>query len=169
MLADQAEYRSCRRCRVKLTEPVSNQRSAFCCKGCHRNWYAQHCMACEGQRHKSRKCRLELASIRRHGMMGKFHQKRPFGAEIPDSAKPRAQTPIFIGSVGLSKRVEWRVVAGPALTERKLHLATLSPPKPAKWCVHNTASISPKDAPINIIGGYRFPGTEGFELWQEAA
>jgi hypothetical protein len=89
----------CRRCRAKLATPTSNERSAFCSKGCHRYWYDRHCMACEGpmtDRH-GRKCRIELAAIKRHGMMGKFYQKRQTPTKIAQRAEALSQTPIFKG------------------------------------------------------------------------
>jgi hypothetical protein len=79
-------WHSCRRCRAKLSEPVSNQRSAFCCRGCHRNFYRKRCMACEGPKTDShgKECTRKLASIKRHGLMGKFHQKRRSPAAVTD-------------------------------------------------------------------------------------
>jgi hypothetical protein len=118
-------------------------------------------MACEGpktERH-GKECARELASIKRHGMMGKFHQKRAVRPDVPESDEARSQIPIFIGSAGQSKSVEprhkWRVVAGPELSETSFRLATLKPHPRIKWDIDNTASIGPKDMPINIIGGYR--------------
>jgi hypothetical protein len=152
-------WHSCRRCRAKLSEPASNQRSAFCCKGCHRNWYASHCMACEGpktERH-GKECARELASIKRHGMMGKFHQKRAGCPDLPESANERSEAPIFIGSTGQSKPTDrWRIVAGPELSATSFRLATLEPHPRIKWDMGNTASIGKTSTPINIIGGYRF-------------
>jgi hypothetical protein len=160
-MLDTTDYRQCRRCRTKLETPISNQRSAFCCKGCHRIWYANHCVACEGpktERH-GKECARELASIKRHGMMGKFHQKRPSPTQGAKSGEACSQTPIFIGSaegqIPVEPRHKWRIVAGPELSPRSFHLATLKPHPRIKWDIDNTASIRPKDWPVNIIGGYR--------------
>jgi hypothetical protein len=160
-MLDTTDYRQCRRCRTKLETPISNQRSAFCCKGCHRIWYANHCVACEGpktERH-GKECARELASIKRHGMMGKFHQKRPSPTQGAKSGEACSQTPIFIGSaegqIPVEPRHKWRIVAGPELSETSFRLATLKPHPRIKWDIDNTASIGPKDWPVNIIGGYR--------------
>jgi hypothetical protein len=109
------EYRSCRRCRARLAAPTSNERSAFCSKGCHRYWYARHCMACEGPttaRH-GRECRLELAAIKRHGMMGKFHQKSRHLTKVAQRDESLSQTPI---SIGFAKGQN-PVVAGPEVVD----------------------------------------------------
>jgi hypothetical protein len=37
----------CRKCRVKLPEPVENQHHAFCKKGCFEQFYHKRCLACE--------------------------------------------------------------------------------------------------------------------------
>jgi hypothetical protein len=121
----------CRRCGAMI-EPTENPRSAFCTPGCHRYWYAGHCMACEapkttsGQYCKKRDCRIELASLKRYGVMGKFHQKRATPTHVALRSEARSGTPIFIAPEGLSKPVDrWRIVAGPTLTKAALHLATV--------------------------------------------
>jgi hypothetical protein len=146
-------WHSCRRCRAKLSEPVSNQRSAFCCKGCYRLWYAAHCMACEGPKtgRHGKECARELASIKRHGIMGKFAQKRRSATLAPQNVEACSQTPIFIGSTGQSKPTDrWRIVAGPELSATSFRLATLPPYTRIKWDTGNTSSIGPKDWPINL-------------------
>lgn len=37
----------CRKCRVKLPEPVENEHHAFCTKGCFEQFYHKRCLACE--------------------------------------------------------------------------------------------------------------------------
>jgi hypothetical protein len=36
----------CRRCQYALPEPAEARR-AFCCRGCHRQFYAAHCRVCD--------------------------------------------------------------------------------------------------------------------------
>jgi hypothetical protein len=36
------------RCRMKLPVPISNEREAFCARGCHTSFYLHRCLACEG-------------------------------------------------------------------------------------------------------------------------
>jgi hypothetical protein len=35
------------RCRSKLSAPVSNEREAFCCRGCYSSFYLHRCRVCE--------------------------------------------------------------------------------------------------------------------------
>jgi hypothetical protein len=48
--------RRCRnpKCRLKLPEPVSNEREAFCCRGCYRSFYRHRCLICEQPMERSR-------------------------------------------------------------------------------------------------------------------
>jgi hypothetical protein len=48
--AETAVRHYCRdpKCRSKLLSPVSNQRDAFCARGCHSSFYRKRCLVCEG-------------------------------------------------------------------------------------------------------------------------
>jgi hypothetical protein len=78
----------------------------------------------------------------------------------------------------------WRVVAGPELTPAQLNCATISDGAAGGWeCgererleARNTAKlrehfrkrvtlIGPSDPPVNILGGYRFPGAPEIGLF----
>jgi hypothetical protein len=57
------------RCGCKLPEPVSNSREAFCCRGCHTQFYRTRCLVCEAKMERKtenqlvcgkRKCRNAL-------------------------------------------------------------------------------------------------------------
>src|SRR5258705_869751 len=37
----------CRKCRVKLPEPIENEHHAFCTKACFEQFYHKRCLACE--------------------------------------------------------------------------------------------------------------------------
>ena len=37
----------CRYCRMKLPTPTSNEREAFCTRGCYRSFYLHRCIVCE--------------------------------------------------------------------------------------------------------------------------
>ena len=47
--AEMALRHMCRnpRCRMRLPTPVSNEREAFCARGCHTNFYLHRCRVCE--------------------------------------------------------------------------------------------------------------------------
>ena len=116
----QALRHQCRRCRLKLAEPTENPRSAFCCRGCHRQFYDRHCLACERPMERKsssqkvcprRRCSAQFRELSRHNLLGRYHA-RP-------GASQASETPISIGSDG-----GVRIVAG-SLTADQLRLATV--------------------------------------------
>ena len=115
----------CRRCRLKLAEPTENPRSAFCCRGCHRQFYDKHCLACERPMERKtgtqktcgrRKCGNEYQSLKAHSMLGRYH---PGPTLRSGSANPI--------EIGVPERVKGdrpcRIVAG-QLTPDQLLLVT---------------------------------------------
>ena len=42
------------KCRSKLPKPASNEREAFCARGCHTAFYRKRCLVCEGPIERSR-------------------------------------------------------------------------------------------------------------------
>ena len=71
------------RCRMKLPEPISNPREAFCTRGCHTQFYRKRCLVCEAPMERKteqqlicgkRRCRNGLkvgeAASRYHGSQG---------------------------------------------------------------------------------------------------
>ena len=39
----------CRHCKMKLPQPTSNERQAFCTRGWYRSFYLRRCLVCEGK------------------------------------------------------------------------------------------------------------------------
>lgn len=143
---------SCRRCRLKLDEPVENPRSAFCCRGCYRQHYEKHCVACEKPKtgrkltHSNPSCRAEYRALVRHEMLGRYHTS--------GRVKLASETPIFTGSVRSKKAPRaWVQVAGPPMPPAHLHLAALGAPRAAQ----PATLIKRNGPPINLVGGYKFP------------
>lgn len=68
----------CRRCRAKLTAPVSNPLEGFCCRGCFGYFYKGKCIICEGTKSgrglacTRPKCQTELRAKKRYGTMGRL-------------------------------------------------------------------------------------------------
>jgi len=48
---NQETRKRCRnpKCKMKLPEPVIDEREAFCCRGCYQSFYLHRCIACEGK------------------------------------------------------------------------------------------------------------------------
>jgi hypothetical protein len=162
------------RCKSKLPEPVENIREAFCARGCHTSFYRKRCLACEmpmerkteTQRLCGRpRCRSEFRALQAHNMLGRY---------IAPAARFSAQeVPGFIGSKGPAKTDRpWRIVAG-SLTDAELHLATVGAEHANKTNRGNRehyrsagakAEIQRQHAPVNIVGGYRFPDAPLIDL-----
>jgi hypothetical protein len=116
----------CRRCRLKLAEPTDNPRSAFCCRGCHRQHYERHCQACERPMERKsgtqkvcprRRCSAQFRELKRHHLLGRYYARS--GVSLA------SRTPISIGSDdGDQGRPTSRIVAG-SLTPDQLRLATI--------------------------------------------
>lgn len=165
----------CRRCRVKLAEPVENPRSAFCCRGCYRTFYAKRCLACEREMNRtaghqklcgSATCRRDYRAMVAHHIGGKFDE-RPRGTS--DGGSPSAN-PTKQGVCGPEKTDRpWRQVAGPALSSVELRLATIPVDKTTAARIDRnnrdyagddrSTLIKRSHPPINVQGGHKWAGT----------
>ena len=163
----------CRRCKAVLTEPTSSDRSAFCCAGCHRLYFARRCMACDAPKTGAaatcgkRSCERELAAFKRHGVMGKFTPRKRRMGQVPSHAKSASKSDNSIALAGAPNAVEqapkmWRQIAGPPVN---IHLATVGGDEAVKatnrtnrkyWLSDRRTLIKKSDPPINVIGGYKF-------------
>ena len=161
------------RCRSKLAAPVENIRLAFCTRTCHSVFYRQRCMACEQPMERKnvsqrlcgrRKCRAEFEALKQHAILGRYW-------DSPEG-KADARKPINTGTFSpVSSGPRWRQLAGPAMTAEQLRLATvgaadvLRSNRTANRRLRNpTTLIGPGDAPLNLIGGYRFPNAKAVEV-----
>ena len=175
------------RCRLKLRQPVSNPREAFCCRGCHTSFYLHRCLVCEEpierKREDQRVCRKP--KCRRAWRVGNGFG-RYVRAVPPSAAKLASKTPDFIGSKqALDSDRAWCIVAGPELTAAQLSGATIPDGPNGRWQGgayqrvearskallrdHFAAQaakclIQPHQHPVNIAGGYRLPGTPALSL-----
>jgi hypothetical protein len=95
------------------------------------------------------RCNSAFKTLKAHFALGKYHPS--------SSAVSEARNPHEMGtSLRLKSGRGWRIVAGPELTERELHIATVGW-KPEK-------RRPGKSVPVNIVGGYRFPGAADIKL-----
>jgi hypothetical protein len=178
--------RRCRnpKCRLKLPEPVSNEREAFCCRGCYGSFYRRRCLICEQPMEREterqlvcgkRKCRNALAA--RCGL----------GRYLPSSH------PISPAKKPVNKGLEmpndddraWRSVAAPELTADQLRGATVPDGPNGRWesggyqrvetrnkmrlrkhFAEQAADclIQPHHPPVNALGGYRFPEAPAIDV-----
>jgi hypothetical protein len=159
------------RCRSKLASPVANEREAFCCRGCHRRFYRSRCLACEQPITGNRqlcgrgKCISDLRALRRHKMLGRYHSS--------SAVESIQKSPDFIGvKTALNPGRAWHQVAGPELDHAALRASLPMDHETAArvdranrtfWREANakaevSALIRRHDSPVNLTGGYRFPG-----------
>jgi hypothetical protein len=148
------------RCRSKLPDPVENTREAFCCRGCYRQFYRSRCLMCDRPMERKtgnqrlcgrRKCKN---AFRASGWFGRYFEgSRGVGrADVILDAR----NPIKPGiSLPLEPAIRWRIW-GPKLTDQQIHLATLG------WKPDRRKPG--RSIPVNIIGGYRFPGAPAIKL-----
>jgi hypothetical protein len=107
------------KCRMKLPEPVINEREAFCCRGCYQSFYLHRCIVCEKPIErttanrkicKKSKCRNALAGGegfgRYHADSGKTSQVaapavRSVAAAEPVEAPDQFSRDEFCGLLGV--------------------------------------------------------------------
>jgi hypothetical protein len=165
----------CRRCRSKLPAPVENLRNAFCCRGCFQQHYHARCLVCECEMTRTtgnqrlcrrRKCRKDFRALKVHFVLGRYF--------VPSGVNLIKKTPDFIGpKQPLSPARPWRVVAGPTLSEAELRWVTVAEDATARLNRANrhhrreagkAALIQHHHAPVNIVGGHKFPTAPKIEI-----
>jgi hypothetical protein len=127
----------CRHCKMRLPEPTSNERQAFCTRGCYRSFYLHKCRVCEkpieqpkhGTRLLCKKPKCQNAWQRQDGM-GRYATVKLDKGVGAIEAKPSSEMPANQAVLSASKPVEqarkpWHQIAGPALTGSQLHCATV--------------------------------------------
>ena len=181
-----AEFRHyCRnpKCRMKLKQPVANPVNAFCCRGCEGSFYRSRCVVCE--KPLERKTESQLLCGRRQCRNAYRSNPRKYQ---PKWAKPTAngvegyhgpsagfdplKNPINTGvETCVTTDRPWRVVVGPQPSPSTLHFATIGGKEAIKandranarhW--REQCLIKPLDPPVNIVGGYKFPGAPVVDL-----
>jgi hypothetical protein len=130
----------CRHCKMTLPTPTSNEREAFCTRGCYNSFYLHRCRVCEkpieqksGQQRfvcKRAKCRNAWKG---HEGFGKY-AKVDSASSPSKNASIAQETLILSGSASTSGAVDrantayaprpWRMVAG-RLTSNQYHCAVV--------------------------------------------
>jgi hypothetical protein len=179
---DQPRHR-CRnpRCGTKLRQPTDHRLEAFCCEGCFESFYRSRCIVCErpiAQKTKPRrvcnrqKCR---GQFRRHPEQ--FLSARYPGPGLSQISSGSAH---FTGlKIGQKGGRPFRIVAGPTSPEINLriridpeliarldrtHAGYLENQKKAKRRAARQALIKRKRPPVNVLGGFKFPGAPTIDL-----
>jgi hypothetical protein len=162
------------KCRSKLPAPVANEREAFCTKGCHGSVCRRRCLVCERPLERKREDQkiCKKTKCRRAWRAGSG-----FGCyAISSNAKLASKSADFIGSPeapGADPR--WQPIAGPSLSAIELCFATVGGKdvvEAANWTnrkhwrevAEKRVLIERSDPPVNILGGYKFPGAPAVDL-----
>jgi hypothetical protein len=177
------------KCRMKLPEPVANEREAFCTRGCHSSFYRRRCIICQKPMERrtetqlicgKRKCRNALA---RGANLGRYVSPSNSSATIGAS-----KNPIKMGvKSGIAGDRAWRIIAG-ELTPGQLRAAVVPDGPNVRWAggsylqtesrnrallrgrfSNPVVLIQSGDPPVNVLGGYRFPDAPKIELPAPAA
>ena len=183
-IAESRHYCRNPRCRSKLPAPVANAREAFCTRGCHSGFYRTRCLVCEAKMERrtehqlicgKRKCRNALQARQ---SLGRYHASSAVVDPLKTSIKPDIKS-------GVATDRPWRIVAGQELTAEQLHCATIADGPNGEWKggeyqriearnrallrehfrrLGAKAQIQRHYAPVNVLGGYRFPDAPEIDL-----
>src|SRR6476619_3851196 len=112
--AETAMRHRCRnpKCRMKLPTPVSNEREAFCTRGCYQSFYLHRCIVCEDKIErttanrkicKKSKCRNALAAGEG---FGRYHADSAKTARVSKNLELMQKPLISCGSAGASNTLD---------------------------------------------------------------
>jgi hypothetical protein len=185
-LAAIGERHRCRnsRCGAKLKPPTTNRLDAFCCSGCFESFYRSRCLVCEQlfSRKTERRLLCGRAKCKREFQRHpeRFSVGRYIGSVlVPNGTRSAHSTGLKIGQKGDRP---FCLVAGPKLSPTAFRLATL-PLDPdlaarvaranapyfealtkSKRAATRKALIKRHHPPVNVLGGYCFPGAPVVDL-----
>jgi hypothetical protein len=171
------------RCRAALETAAPNRLGAFCCRGCFASFFRSRCLVCErpitrkNERQKTcrrPKCRSEFKRHRE-----RFSATRYPSASVADIC---LGNPIKSGlKSGLKSGRAWCIWAGPDVTDPNIRIP-LDPGSAARMerlgvelalelerkagrpAAKQKALIGRRTPPVNILGGYKFPGAPAVHL-----
>lgn len=164
------------RCKSWLRPPAENPRDAFCCEKCAESFYRGHCRVCE-RPIVGKNSRRELCDDERCRSQFRRYRERFFGTWYPNpvlSSKAEKSSIKSTVKTTINSDRAWRQIAGPDVPDVNLRIP-LDPDFARRIArVHNSywekkALICSADPPINIGGGYKFPGAKTIDLNPPAA
>jgi hypothetical protein len=175
---DQVRHR-CRnpRCATKLKEPTENPSKAFCCHGCHAAYYRGRCIVCEAKlppgpsnREICRRteCRAELRKSPqryRWSRIGERPQRSAHSTGLKNGLKPGRPFRIVAGPADLHE-INLRIPLEPEVIARldRAHADYFAARRKAKWHAARRALIKRHHPPVNVLGGFKFPGAPEIDL-----
>jgi hypothetical protein len=98
------------KCRSKLPAPVSNDREAFCARGCHTSFYLHRCLVCEGPLERTRE---DQRVCRKAKCRSAWRAQAGFGRFVASSgAKSASEKPVNKGAnqaAAIDRGIEWAI------------------------------------------------------------
>jgi hypothetical protein len=175
MFDSNSVFQRCRnqRCKGWLKQPVGNSRNAFCCAPCEVGFYRFHCRVCE-RPFEAKNSRKELCGRDKCANEFLRNKARFCSAWYLDptlTAKAEKSSAKSTLKTGIKSDRAWHIVAGPELSSSAFHCATLEAKEVLRQNTTNNrrfwntaALIGPNDLPVNVAGGYKFPGAPVIDL-----
>ena len=119
---------------LQATEAVSNEREAFCARGCHTAFYRKRCLVCEGPIERNRD---DQKICRKAKCRSAWRARTGFGRYIaPSAAKLPSKKPVNKGPKAAPKRdprsISRRVVTE-GISANAFHCATLPDGPNCQW------------------------------------
>jgi hypothetical protein len=123
------------KCRSKLPKPVSNEREAFCARGCHTAFYRKRCLVCEGPMERKTENQLICGKRRcRNALQGGLNGGRYHGSSSVISPLKTSIKPGVKSGVRSDRPKLWIVVAaGTPITANQYHWATVPDGPNCEW------------------------------------
>jgi hypothetical protein len=168
-------------CRSELPTPVENQRSAFCAPHCKRTFYRRRCVVCEAEKPVPRQPTCGQRECKR--ALRKYPHFRVFApTKVPrvqnrrldaKSARfmrvktaPLADRPLHVVAVPLGlvpAPINLRIPLDPEIAgaAHRKNLATL---RKSLEDAEQRAQIKRGMPPVNLLGGFCFPGAPAVDL-----
>jgi hypothetical protein len=155
------------RCGAKLNVPTDNRHDAFCSKGCWKQFYDRHCIVCEAviPPPKTKPRAVCRRSHCKHEVQR--HPERYSGVRYPSArlGQISSRSAHFTGlKTSLKSGRGSRVIAGPAVHPVNLQTSELPTSKANAafrecWQAEARKALIQRDTPpVNIVGGFKFPG-----------
>jgi hypothetical protein len=165
------------RCGGKLKTPADNLHRAFCCSGCHAAFYRNRCLVCEtklpsggpANREVCRRaeCRAELRKFPQRYRWSRIVKRPPRSADKTGlKIGTKTGRPLRIVAGPAPAQINLRIPLDPGLAAKldRVHADYFAARRKAKWHAARRAQVKRHHAPLNLLGGYRFPDAPTIDM-----
>jgi hypothetical protein len=147
------------KCHSKLPKPVSNEREAFCARGCHTAFYRKRCLVCEGPIERTRD---DQKICRKAKCRSAWRARTGFGRYIaPPDAKLPSKKPVNKGPKAHPNAILARFLGGSSpnrpkasaptpITAPLCPMAPTASGKPASTSASKSRTARPSRPPVKL-------------------